>query len=172
MGFVGGLIFPQVAVLRRLDTDATRSGGGYDADFREVTVADTDADGTGESKRVEKSEIRVPAQFATRRFEALFQAPHGRVPETFNFELTFHFRDLTRLGLVAPDGQSRLVPGDRLVKIEDRSGNTMHEFPDPPGMYFVSARPSGFLGAQRNLLVCTFADRRQATERVVTGPQV
>ena len=43
----------------------------------------------------------------------------------------------------------------------DQNGNTVHTYPDPPGMFLIAARPSGFMGAQPNILVCTFADRRQ-----------
>ena len=169
--FVGSLIFPNVAVIRRLDTVATRAASGYDDDFQEFTLIDSDADGVGEAQRSEAAELRIPAQIATRRMEALFQAQHGQVPETTNLELTMHFRDLTRLGLVHTDGKAKLELGDRLAKIEDKGGNTLFEFTEPPGMYLVAVRPSGFLGARRNLLVCTFADRRETTERFINQPQ-
>lgn len=169
MSFVGRLIFPMRVVLRQLLTDTTRQAGDYDDDFREFKLVDSDADGIGEPQRAEGPELALLAQVATRRFEFAEQAFHGQVPETPDLELTFHFRDLTAQGLVAADGRAKIVPGDRLVRIEDRGGNIVHDFPDPPGMFMVAARPSGFLGTTRNLLVCTFSDRRQ--DRVLSEPR-
>lgn len=169
--FVGSLIFPSVAVIRQLDTNATRSASGYDDDFNEFAMIDSDADGVGEPQRTEKAALRIPAQVATWIMEKLYQAPHGQVPESEKLELTMHFRDLTALGLVHTDGKAKLELGDRLEKIEDRAGNALFEFTDPPGMYLAAVRPSGFLGARRNLLVCTFADRRQHTQRRIDQPQ-
>ncbi len=169
--FVGSLIFPNVAVIRRLDTATTRTGGGYDDDFNEFVLIDSDADGVGEPQRAELAEMKVPAQVATWVMEKLFQAPHGQVPETDKLELTMHYRDLHRLGLVHTDGKAKLELGDRLVRIEDKAGDTLFEFTEPPGMYLAAVRPSGFLGARRNLLVCTFADRRKTSQRKVDQPQ-
>jgi hypothetical protein len=169
--FVGSLIFPSVAVIRRLDTKATRDAGGYDDDFDEFTMVDSDADGVGEPQRKESAELKIPAQVATWLMEKLYQAPHGQVPESEKIELTMHFRDLHRLGLVHTDGKAKLELGDRLVRIEDKAGNNLFEFTEPPGAYLAAVRPSGFLGARRNLLVCTFADRRKHTQRKIDQPQ-
>lgn len=159
--FSGRLIYPSVVVLRQLDTDATRTAGAYDDEFREPKLVDGDADGIGESQLVEQAELKLSAQVATRRFEFAEQSFHGQVPESDDLELTFHMRDLTAKGLVAADGRAKLVPGDRLDRIEDRTGAVMHTFPNPPGMFLVAARPSGFLQGVRNLLVCTFSARDQ-----------
>lgn len=161
MAFRPGLIWPSRVVIAQLDTNATRAASGYDDDFREFTLVDGDGDGIGEAQRVEKAEVTLMAQVATRHHEFADQAPHGQVPKTDNLELTFAFEDLEAAGLRAADGRALLVPGDRLVRIEDQNGNVVHTYPDPPGMFLIAARPSGFLGQQPNLLVCTFADRRE-----------
>lgn len=159
--FIGGLIWPSKVVIAQLDTNAIRAASGFDDDFREYTLVDSDSDGIGEAQRIEKAHITLSAQIATRHHEFADQAPHGQVPKTDNLELTFSFQELEALGLRAADGRALLVPGDRLVRIEDQNGNTVHTYPDPPGMYLIASRPSGFLGQQPNILVCTFADRRQ-----------
>lgn len=169
MAFSGSLICPSRVILRQLDTNATRVASGYDDDFREFERVDSDGDNIGEDQRVNKSDITLMAQVSTRTFEREEQAPHGRLDETPNLELTFHFRDLKSAGLVESDGRAKLVPGDLLVRVEDLAGNVMHTFPDPPGMYLVAARPSGFFGGTRNLLVCTFQERRQ--DRVTAEPR-
>jgi hypothetical protein len=161
--FVGNLIFPNVAVIRQLDTVATRAAGDYDDDFREFVLVDSDNDGIGEPQRHESPELKLLAQFATRRMDFADQGYHGEVPDSRDLEMTFHFKDLTAKGLVASDGRAKINPGDRLVRIEDRAGNVLHTFTDPPGMYVIAARPSGFMGRARNLLVCTLSDRRQDT---------
>ncbi len=162
--FVGDLLWPQIVVIRRLDTNAVRVASNYDDDFKEYVLVDSDADGVGEAQRVEKPELKIRAQIATRRYEFADQGFHGQVPDSRDLEITMHFRDLKTMGLTLPDGRSVFVPGDRLLRIEDiNTGEKIDEFPDPPGMYLVAARPSGFLGVARNLLVCTFSDRRQDT---------
>jgi len=169
--FVGSLIFPSVAVIRRLDTNATRVAGGYDDDFKEFTLIDADADGVGEPQRKELPELKIPAQVATWLMDKLYQAPHGQVPEGEKIEITLHYRNLHQLGLVHPDGKAKFEIGDRLVRIEDKGGDTLFEFEDPPGAYLSAVRPSGFLGARRNLLVCTFADRRKHAQRKIDQPE-
>jgi len=168
-GFVGRLINPHVAVLRLLDTDAIREAGHYDDEFQEIVLIDSDADGIGEEQRAESGETKVPAQIATRRFEFNEQGPDGRVPQTDALELTFHFRDLGRLGLVQSNGRASIQPGTRLVRVEAADGTVIWDFPDPPGMFVLACRPSGFLGPRANLLVCTLADRQQDT--MITPPR-
>ncbi len=159
--FLGGLVFPSRVVLAQLDTDSTRAASEYDDDFREPVMVDGDSDGLGEPQRREKPVLRLNAQVATKSYDFAAQGFDGQVPKTDDLELTFAFEELERLGLRATDGTPLLVPGDRLVRIEDRTGKVLQTFPDPPGMYLIAARPSGFLGQQCNLLVCTFSDRRQ-----------
>ncbi len=162
MGLLGRLLFPQIAVLKFIDTAAIRAAGDYDDDFRELKLTDADGDGIGEENRVE-TEARIKAQVATRTFDRLFQAEHGQVPESPNLELTLHFRDLIAAGLVESGGRAKIIIGTRLERIEDLGGNTVITFPNPPGMFCTAARPSGFLGGTRNLWVCTFSDRRQSS---------
>ena len=101
--FVGGLIWPSRVVIARLDTDATRAAGGYDDDFNEFVRVDSDGDGIGEDQRLEKGEIRLNAQIATRRHEYADQSMHGQVPLTDDLELTFSFEELQAKGLRAAD---------------------------------------------------------------------
>ena len=158
---VGGLIFPSKVTLGILEPDLIRSNSEYDDEFRELVVTDSDGDGIGEENRRERTVI-TEAQIATRTLDRFFQAEHGQSPETRDLELTFHFRGLRAAGLVAAGGRSVIIIGTRLIEIKDRGGDSIIDFPDPPGMYCTGARPSGFLGTTRNLWVCTFAERRQS----------
>lgn len=169
MAFVGGLIFPSVIVLRQLDAPAARAALDLDDDFREPKLVDSDADGIGEEQRHEKPEIEILGQVATRRFEFGEQAPSGQVIETPDLEITFHGTGMKAAGLIAADGRCKLIPGDRLVRISNRAGVVQHTFPNPPGMFLLSVRPSGFLGGGRNLFVCTFSDRRR--DAIVPAPR-
>lgn len=162
MAFAGSLIFPEIAVLRFLDANTMRAAGDYDDIFREPEIPDTDADGIGEPVRTESAEIKVPAQVATRTHERIEQLEHGQVPVTGNLELTFHLRDLNRLGLVETDSRPKIQPGTRLARIENKAGKTLFDYPDPPGMFVTATRHSGHMGGQPNLWVVTFSDRREA----------
>ena len=162
MGFLGRAIFPSRIIIAQLDTAAIRAAGNYDDDLREIKRVDADGDGIGEEQREEVDEIVVMGQVATRGFERQDQQPGGAVLETPNLEITFHMRDLEEAALLADDGRALVQVGTRLVRIDDKAGKTIVDFPNPPGMFCTAARPSGFLGVTRNLWVCTFSDRRQA----------
>ena len=162
MPFVGSLIFPEVAVLRFLDTNAQAVAGDFDDDYREPEIPDTNADGLGVPVRTEQPEIKVPAQVATFSHERLAQMAHGGVLEPPNLELTFHFRDLTKLGLVEADGRAKIQRGTRLVRIEEKAGDTLYDYPLPEGMFESCARHSGHMLGRPNLWICTLTDRRQA----------
>ena len=56
----GRLIFPFIAELHRLDTQAMAPD--YDEDFKEPIPVDTDDDGVGEPFRREHPPVRVPCQ--------------------------------------------------------------------------------------------------------------
>ena len=163
MGFTGRLIFPEIAIFRMLDTNAQALAGDYDDIFREPEIPDTNADGLGEPVRTEQPEIKVPAQVATFSHERLAQMSHGAVLETPNLELTMHFRDLTKLGLVESDGRAKIQIGTRLVRIETKKGSTLYDYPLPEGMFVTAARHSGHMLGRPNLWVCTLSDRRQST---------
>ena len=67
-------------------------------------------------------------------------------------------------------GDALIRPSDRLGAIYDTSGALVQEIRTPPGLFVKEARPMGFgLGRarpQRNLLIVSFHDRRQAAQRV------
>ena len=174
----GRLIFPFLAELARLDTAATAADpdgagpltSGYDPDFKEPAAPDADRDGHGEPVRVEHPPVRVPCQVDTDVFGQLQMLAAGNAPRS-DVELIFHFRDIERLGLVdAATGDALIRPGDRLAGLYDLAGELVQAVPNPPGLYVVEARPSGFgLGRtrpRRNLLIVSFRDRKQGTRRV------
>ena len=163
---IGRLIFPNTVVLKRIDTAAIRAAGKYDDDFNELILTDSDGDGVGESPRTaHEVEVRILAQVSTRTQDRLWQAEHGQVPETPNLELTFHFRDHKKAGLVEADGRASIIIGTRLAEIRNKADTeTIIAYADPAGMFCTAARPSGFLGSSRNLWVCTFSDRAQSTQ--------
>lgn len=160
MGLVGDLIYPEIAVLRLLDTNAQEIAAGYDPDYREPRIPNS-GDELGSPTRVEQAEIKVRAQVTTFSHERLAQLEHGGARDTPNLELTFHFRDLTKLGLVEADGRPKIQIGTRCVRIENKAGKTLFDYPLPQGMFITAARHSGHMLGQPNLWVCTLSDRRQ-----------
>ena len=168
----GRLIFSFLCVLHRLDTRATAATdpdgagplvSGYDADFKESTLVDTDGSGIGESVRREHPPIRVPCQVEPAAFEALRMFPSGNSPRSA-IALVMHFKDLERLGLVdAATGDALVRPGDRLGALFDREGALVQAIRTPPGLYVTEARIAGFgLGLarpRRNLLLVSLSDR-------------
>lgn len=164
MAYVGSLVFPEIAVLRLLDTEAQAAAGDYDEDFQEPEIPDTNNDQLGVPVRTEQAEIKVPAQVSTFSHERLAQMAHGGVLETPNLELTMHLRDIDRLGLLESNGKPKIQVGTRCVRIENKAGKTLYEYPLPEGMFVTAARHSGHLLGQPNLWVCTLSDRREAAE--------
>ena len=174
----GRLIFKFLAELARLDTAATATTdpdgagpltGGYDPDFKESVLVDTDDDGIGERVRQELPPVRVPCQVETKAFEELRMLASGNAPNT-RFDLVFHFKNLEQLGLVdSATGDALLRPGDRLVAIRDLCGDLVQEIRTPPGVYITESRPIGFglnlARPSRNLLLVTFEDRMQGARR-------
>ncbi len=160
----GRLIFPFLAELRRLDTDAMATlAPGYDEDFKEPALLDTDGDGVGESYRREHPPVRVPCQVEPQTIEALRMTPAGNTPQS-SLDLVFHFRDLERLGLVdSLTGEAFIRTSDRLSGLFDTEGNLVWAVRTPPGLYVTEARPAGFglfrLRPRRNLLIVSFNDR-------------
>ena len=169
----GRLIFPFVAELHRLDTQAMALGDagtsvppGYDDDFKEPILVDYDDDGVAEPFRREHPSVRVPCQVEPEAFEALRMATSGNTPRS-SFDLVFHFRDLERLGLVdAASGDALIRPSDRLGALYTRDGQLVQAVRTPPGLYVTEARPIGFglhrRRPSRNLLLVSFQDRAAA----------
>ncbi len=174
----GRLIFRFIAELHRLNaaamaaTDPDGPGpltSGYDPDFKEPVLVDRDDDGVGERSRQEHRPIRVTCQVEPDVVDALRVLPAGQSPRV-KLVLTFHFRDLERLGLVdATTGAPLIQSGDRLGALYDRRSELVQSFRNPPGL-FVTDTVSGFdvltHRPRRNLLLVTFEDRQQASRRL------
>jgi hypothetical protein len=159
----GRLIFQFTAELARLDTNAIEVAGDYDHTFREVLKVDNDGDGIGESQRQEHTHDMIPCQVEPQTWEGLRAHDLGNNLE-IDVALVFHFRDLERLSLVAPDGNPLISVGDRLVAIWNRAGSTkVQDVRTPPGLYVTEATPIGYgldlANPSRNLLLVTFQQR-------------
>lgn len=175
----GRLIFPFLAELHRLDTSATAtedpdgSGpfeGGYDPDFKESVLIDSDDDGIGERIRKEYPSLLIPCQVEPEAFEALRQYTSGNAPKS-GIDLVFHFKDLERMDLVdLASGDALIRPGDRLGALHDKFCQLVQTIRTPPGLYVTEARPIGFgldlAHPKRNLLLVSFSDRQQASRRI------
>ena len=166
----GRLVFAFLAELHRLDTAAMAAvdpGGtgpltsGYDADFHEPSLIDSDDDGVAEPWRRELPPVRVPCQVEPAAFEALRMTPAGNAPRT-SIDLVFHFRDLERLDLVDPTtGDARIRPSDRLGGIYGQHGTLVQAVRTP--LFVTESKPFGFgIGRRRNLLLVSFEDRPTA----------
>ncbi len=174
----GRLIFKFQAQIYRLDaaqisqTDPDGPGplhSGYDSDFREPALVDSDDDGVGEPVRLEHRPIRIPCQVEPEVADELRMLPAGNAPNR-TLELVLHFRDLERLGLVDTDtGVPLIQAGDRLGALHDRRGELVQAFREPPGLFVTETQSTGFglnrARPRRNLLMVTFEDRQQATRR-------
>lgn len=173
----GRLIFPFFAEIAQLDTVETAADpdgagpltSGYDDDFRTV-IHVPQAGGGGASARKEKPVILVPCQIEPIDFDKLQQFASGNIPER-DVTLVFHFSDLEELGLVGSDGNALIRFGDRLSAIRQcPSAELVQEVTNPPGLFAVGIRPSGFglSGGERNLLIVGFNDREQGLSQVVS----
>lgn len=174
----GKLIFRFLAEIHRLDTismatsDPDGSGpliSGYDPDFKESVLRDSNDDGLGERYRAEFPSVRIPCQVDTKAFEELQMLASGNAPRS-RIDLVFHFKDLERMELIdATTGDALIRPGDRLSAIRDLCGDLVQEVRTPPGLYVTEARPIGFglnmTKPSRNLLLVSFEDRTQGARR-------
>jgi hypothetical protein len=165
----GRLIFPFIAELHRLDTQAM-APVDYDAPpaattttsrSRSSSTPTTMASGALSSRA---PPVRVPCQVEPEAFEALRMATSGNTPRS-SFDLVFHFRDLERLGLVdAASGDALIRPSDRLGALYARDGQLVQAVRTPPGLYVTEARPIGF-GLHRR------RPEPQPPARVLPGPR-
>ena len=171
MGFPRGRLIQRfLCELYRLDTQATAvvAGGGYDPVFGEpLPVANGTQ--TGVPSRREYAPVDVPCQVDRREWDEDKIIPGGHDLLT-TIILTFHFRDLEKLGLVQTDptvlGSPKVGPGDLIGSLKRYTGQTVITFPNPPGLVVVGMEEAGFgLNCegvpQRNLLYVTCQPRRQ-----------
>jgi hypothetical protein len=94
--------------------------------------------------RAELPPVRIPCQVEPGEFESLHMTTSGNSPQT-RVVLVFHFMDLERLALVDPTtGQALIRVGDRLAALCDRVGTPLETYRNPPGVFVVEARPSGY----------------------------
>lgn len=158
----GRLIQRFLAVVHRLDPAATAAvpGGGYDADFDEPLQV---ADGTqqGAPSRREMPAVRIPCQLDRKEWEGATLTRGGYQEET-QPDITFHWPDLVRLGLVDANGRALLQPGDRIDAIETIRGQLEVRFPNPPGVFITSVERAGhgldcFGTPRSNLLIAQCA---------------
>lgn len=173
MAYRGRLIFPFLAELHQLDTEATAQDpdgagpltSGYDPDFREPIRIPQPGQQLGISARVEKAPIRLECQVEPGTFEAIQQLFSGNVPQGL-MQLVFHYAELESRGLVdSASGDAMIRTGDRLGAIYDIKNNLVQEIRNPPGLYITEAKPIGFglnsAHPHRNLLLVTLEDREQ-----------
>lgn len=148
----GRLIFPMVVEIARLDTDATRLAGRYDATFRTMKPG---------TERVEMAPVRLLAQVEMGAWQAQNQTQAGNIPDS-RLTLVFHYEELESKGLVDTNGAALIRVNDRLLGIYSRDGARLEEYlpKEKGGLYAVEVQPAGIgLGGRRNLLVVAFADR-------------
>ncbi len=156
----GRLIRPLKATFALLDTAAISTAGNYDDEFREVRKTDSNADGIGETQRVEKAEIVINVQVESNRQELQRQVGSGDVPDS-GMELVAHRKELEDAGLIAADGRPAIQPRDRLVKISDKFGNVVMTFDRNPLFVTQVKVIDGWLGFRANLIMITVDERRQ-----------
>jgi len=162
----GRLINKFVAVIRRLDTEATSLvvGGGYDDEF-DAVVPVNDGTQLGASSRREMAELRLPVQLDRKSWGEQRMARGGRQVNA-DIVLTFHWPDLENGGLVDADGECVLKKGDRIAKIETVKGDVEATFDYPPGMFVTDFERAGHglapFGVPRTNLLYTYC----AYERV------
>lgn len=155
----GRLLFWLWADIAQHDTAATAAAGGYDEDFRETTLTDTDDDGLGDADgRVESATISIKAQIETDRQELQRMTGTGDVTQT-QLGLVVHMRDMENLGYVEVNGDLKVRKGDRLVKIRNKAGLTRMDFGRTPIYVTHAVRLNAWLGNDSNLALLTFGER-------------
>jgi hypothetical protein len=155
----GRLLFWLWADIARLDTEATATAGGYDDDFRETTLTDTDADGVGDTEgRVESADISIKAQLETDRQELQRMTGTGDVAQT-QLGLVVHMKDMEALGYVEANGDLKIRKADRLVRIKNKAGVTRMDYARTPIYLTHAIRLNAWLGYDSNLALLTFGER-------------
>ena len=159
---VSRLIFPVIATLRRVDPAGTAVTPGYDADFAEPRLVDTDGDGVADLDRAELAPIDLLCQVEPAAQERVAMTAAGDVPRS-EVTLVFHTRQLAARGVYHQGtGTLDLRPGDRLATLRSLAGIALWVPREGRGMYLTEAKLAGWgLGrtAQANLVLATFEDR-------------
>ncbi len=162
----GRLIWPQMAELFPLDTEATAADpdgmgsatSGYHDIYREpILVPDT----AGASvRRIEGAPIYLQCQVEVPKYDAGQALPQGVEPSA-ELRLVFHFAELEAAGLVhGDDGAAKVPIGTRLGGFYHlRTGALIQAVTASMFATRTEPRSFGLSGLTRNLLVVTFADR-------------
>jgi hypothetical protein len=159
----GRLIFPFVATFQLLDTEATKTNpppgftSGYDKEFEEPVVYDSDGDGIGELHRIEVPAV-VECQIQARDWETLQQITSGR-STTGEIEITLFRHELEQKGLLKVNGFPKIHENDRLEKIESVDGKLILEFVSPHKLYVVETRTESFMSNGPNLIAVVLQSR-------------
>lgn len=163
----GRLIFPYRVVVARVDPVAIEAAGPGGADGFDDVWRTPILEASGETSapvRRELDPITFEAQVEPGIFADLRRLMAGFAPEG-ELVITAFMSDFEDAGLIEPDGSPSLRPGDRVVRFEDRDGETVLSIADPPGLYIENANPEswGLTGAHRaNLVIIRLTDRPQA----------
>lgn len=170
-GYQGRLIWPHIAVIRQLDTEATAADpdgagpltAGYDRFFRTPVVYDAPA---RTSSRKEKAAIRLPVQVESEQYDNAQQTAQGTNMQ-HRMTLVAHFKDLRQAGLIDTEtGMPTLQVGDRIESLKHKTTGKVTMIIDPrQGLYIYELRPISFgLSAlSRNLLLIFTESRDTAT---------
>lgn len=161
------LIFPSEAVIYRLDLEAMRADpdgageltSGIDPDYREPVLVPS-ANRIGTLNRIEMAAVTVPAQVDTESLERLQMAAPGDESAGVLI-LTMKFADLEELGLLDPVTFNPLLKRARLDAIQ-KDGETVYQFPNPPGLFVDQMTPSFGFGGKRDLLTVRLSTRDRA----------
>lgn len=156
------LIFPVTATLYRVDPAATAVVPGYDPDFAELRLVDTNGDGVADVERAELPPIDLLCQVEPKAQERLTMTPAGDAPRS-ELTLVFHTRQLAARGVYdTSTGTLDLRPADRLAALRSLTGVPLWVPREGRGLYLTEARLAGWgLGRtpRANLVVATFVDR-------------
>lgn len=169
-GYRGRLIWPQMAVFRQLDTEATAADPdgagplttGYDDVFGTPVVYDNP---TRTSSRKESDEVRFPVQVKAQKYDEAQQRSQGT---NLNRQMTLiaFYPDLVKRGLVDDNGLPTIRRGDRLDSLRHvKTDALIFKVEEPHGLFVVETRPAGFglSGLDRNLLLIVLESRDQTT---------
>ncbi len=170
----GRLIFPFKAEILRLDTVATKAvtvdpdvhaTEGYDEDFDEPALKDTEGDNLGKLQRIEKTAILVPCQVEDQELDAQEQAQTGDIPNSF-MRLVFHINGLKKLSLMdLTTGLPKIRKNDRVTRILDKCDNVTTVFRGD-GLFITEVRPISYgIGLSQNLFLAICEDREVGAAR-------
>jgi len=166
----GRLINKFIAVIARLDTEATANvaGGGYDDVFDAVKPV---SDGTqlGASSRREMAEIRLHCQL-DRRSWGERTVDRGGGQTRSDIVVTLFWEEMENQGLIDANSEPLLKQGDRFVRIETLKGQIEATFKPDPGMLFDELERAGHgldpFGTPRTNLLYVFASYPRLEEDI------